>query len=214
MTQLHQLRLLLLRVNLHTFHLSRALRKFSAECGFCLPTLPSSSPDDIVGVDSGDVGSEGRSDGLEFVAQRGASHLSSISNISWGLLLLPARRESNLRLVGKVLHVKDQRRHQRSLHLKSSLASRKPSEMRVSKRGVSNSSNLAIVGLLLLLGLVGVHGVAVVGHLLATSLVAADRKARLFCSTARVELAIICWSRLFKSSICLEIPTGFLTVGT
>ena len=205
MTQLHQLRLLLLRVNLHTFHLSRALRKFSAECGFCLPTLPSSSPDDIVGVDSGDVGSEGRSDGLEFVAQRGVRHLSSISSISWGLLLLPARRESNLRLVGKVLHVKDQRRHQRSLHLKSSLASRKPSEMRVSKRGVSNSSNLAIVGLLLLLGLVGlvgVYGVTVVGHLLATSLVAADRKARLFCSTARVELVIIYKSRFFKSSIC------------
>ena len=202
MTQLHQLRLLLLRVNLHTFHLSRALRKFSAECGFC---LPSSSPDDIVGVDSGDVGSEGRSDGLEFVAQRGVRHLSSISSISWELLLLPARQESNLRLVGKVLHVKDQRRHQRSLHLKSSLASRKPSEVRVSKRGVSNSSNLAIVGLLhLLVGLVGVHGVTVVGvgHLLATSLVAADRKARLFCSTARVELVIIYKSRFFKSSIC------------
>ena len=77
--------------------------------------------------------------------------------------------------------------------------------MRVSKRGVSNSSNLAIVGLLLLLGLVGlvgVHGVTVVGHLLATSLVAADRKARLFCSTARVELVIIYKSRFFKSSIC------------
>ena len=67
---------------------------------------------------------------------------------------------------------------------------------------MSNSSNLAIVGLLLLLGLVGVHGVAVVGHLLATSLVAADRKARLFCSTARVELVIIYKSRFFKSSIC------------
>ena len=60
---------------------------------------------------------------------------------------------------------------------------------------MSNSSNLAIVGLLLLLGglvgLVGVHGVTVVGHLLATSLVAAIRKARLFCSTAHVELVII-----------------------
>ena len=83
---------------------------------------------------------------------------------------------------------------------------------------MSNSSNLAIVGLLLLLGglvgLVGVHGVAVVGHLLATSLVAAIRKARLFCSTARVELVIFCKSRFFKSSICLEISSGFLTVGT
>ena len=78
---------------------------------------------------------------------------------------------------------------------------------------MSNSSNLTIVGLLhLLVGLVGVHGVTVVGvgHLLATSLVAADRKARLFCSTARVELAIICWSRLFKSSICFKYQLDFL----
>ena len=66
---------------------------------------------------------------------------------------------------------------------------------------MSYSSNLAIVGLLLLLGLVGlvgVHGVTVVGHLLATSLVAADRKARLHFSTARVELVIICKSRFFS----------------
>ena len=59
---------------------------------------------------------------------------------------------------------------------------------------MSYSSNLAIVGLLLLLGLVGlvgVHGVTVVGHLLATSLSAADMKARLSCSTAPVELVII-----------------------
>ena len=78
------------------------MRKLSAECGFC---LPSSSPDNIVGVDGGDVGSDGRVDGLEFVAQRGVRHLSSISSISWELQA--ARWESNLRLVGKLLHVKD-----------------------------------------------------------------------------------------------------------